>query len=103
MGWLTGSIKNAAVAFIYAVDAAHFPIASSQLFHVLAIIRIEIDMAVAIALAGPQEMFAILEELKIAAEINPIGIGFPKQRGRLARLNIDGEGFQAILHTVHAH
>ena len=60
-------------------------------------------MAVAaVALAGPQEALAVLEEFDVAFEIDPVGVGFLEDGGGLAALGVDGDHLQFVLHAIHA-
>src|ERR1035437_7410486 len=89
---LAGSVVDAAagLGFVHRIDRGDFPVALGELLDALAVVGIEEDVAeAAIALAGPQEPLAILEELDVTIEIDPVRVGLLKHARGFARFGID--------------
>src|SRR6266446_5245785 len=68
-----------ALGFLNRVQRSDFPLAFGDLSDQLAVEIVEIEMSVSRAFAGPQEALAVLEEIKIVADIDPIGILFAER------------------------
>src|SRR5712664_2117501 len=74
-----------ALGFLNRVQRSDFPFAFGDLSEQLSVETVEIEMPVSGALAGPEEVLAIPKEIKIVADIDPIGILFAERCSCLAR------------------
>src|SRR5215469_17291409 len=100
---LAGRIENAPPGFIHGGDTGDLPVSARDLSNLPAIGRIQVKMAIAGALASPEEVLAVVDEPHIAAEVEPIGVRLFEDRGCLAGFSIDSYGLQMILKPIHAH
>src|SRR6266404_8353156 len=63
-----------ALRFLHRVERSDFPFPFGELRKLLAVEIVEIQVPVSGAFAGPQKALAILKEMKIVADIDPVGI-----------------------------
>src|SRR5207245_980641 len=69
-----GGEVNEILRFVNGVNLRNLPITFGKLRELLAADVIQIQVAVAAALAGPQKTLSILEEKKIVADVDPVWI-----------------------------
>src|SRR6266850_4737638 len=67
------------LGFLNRVERSDFPFAFGDLSKQLAVEIVEIQVPVSGAFAGPEKALAILKEIKIIADIDPIGILFAER------------------------
>src|SRR6202045_1397539 len=79
-----GGEVDKALRFIYRIDRRDFPLTLGELRKLFALEVIEIQVAIPAALARPQEALAIAEEIKVVAEVDPIGVIFAENGAGLA-------------------
>src|SRR6266480_6243513 len=75
-GFFRGAEIDKPLRFIYRVNRRYFPLTLGELRQLLAFEVIQIQVAIPAALAGPQEALAVLEKIKIVANVDPIGVIF---------------------------
>src|SRR6267143_2844488 len=80
-----------ALGFLNCVERSDFPLTFGDLSEQLTVEIVEIEMSVSGAFAGPEEALAVPEEIKIVADIDPIGILFAEHCSCLARGGIGNQ------------
>src|SRR6266436_7709117 len=77
-----------ALRFFYRIECSDFPFSFGELRKLLAVAIVEIQVPVSGAFAGPEKALAILKEMKIVADIDPVGITLGERGSCLARSGI---------------
>ena len=81
---------------------SHFPVAVRKLRLLFALHVIKIEMAKAGAFARPEKTLAILEEMEIVAEIDPVLVLLGEQQLGFARECVGEEEIQGVLEAIEA-
>src|SRR6266850_658875 len=91
-----------ALGFLNRVQRSDFPLAFGDLSEQLAVEIVEIQVPVSVALAGPEKALAVLEEIKVVADIDPIGILFAQGCSCFTRGSIGNQKIECVLCTIEA-
>src|SRR5215472_13064880 len=88
--------------FVYRSEMSDFPIAFRELRKLRPGEVVKVEMAVAGALAGPDETISVLEEAKIVADVDPIRILFGEDGAAPACGNVGNEEIKDGLLAIEA-
>src|SRR5262249_37163145 len=68
---LSRGVEHAITLFVDAGDVAHLPGSSGRLLEFLAFIRVNVDMAEAIAFTGPEKTLAVVQKIDVPLQVDP--------------------------------
>src|ERR1700735_5730507 len=83
-----------------AAEIGNTPIAAGELRKLFAGIIVEIEMAVAGALAGPQKAFVVGEKIQIVADVDPVFVGFGEDGFGRAGRGVGEKQVELILRAI---